>query len=128
MKPKNQAPDAEVAPITDVTVEQLLAIKIADNGSNMSAGTKQLLCLARALLNQTNVLILDEATFSVDAETDKITQETIRSEFKHKTILSVVHRLDSILDNDKILVLDAGQVKEFDTPEHLLNNHSRAFY
>lgn len=72
MKPKNQAPDAEVAPITDVTVEQLLAIKIADNGSNMSAGTKQLLCLARALLNQSNVLILDKATFFDDAKTDKI--------------------------------------------------------
>jgi len=94
----------------------------------LSAGTKQLLCLARALLNKSKVLILDEATSSVDAETDKIIQETIRSEFGDKTILSVAHRLDSILDNDKIIVLEGGELKEFDTPENLINDQTSIFY
>lgn len=128
-KPENQAANAgETSQVTEVTVEQLLETKITDNGSNLSAGTKQLLCLARALLNKSKVLVLDEATSSVDAETDKIIQETIRSEFSDKTILSVAHRLDSILDNDKIIVLEGGELKEFDTPENLINDQTSIFY
>lgn len=127
LKPENQRPEANVE-VTPITIADLLETKIADNGSNLSAGTKQLLCLARALLNKSKVLILDEATSSVDAETDKIIQETIRSEFKDKTILSVAHRLDSILDNDKIIVLEGGELKEFDSPNNLINDTDSIFY
>ncbi|CCF59911.1 hypothetical protein KAFR_0I01300 [Kazachstania africana CBS 2517] len=105
-----------------------LDAKINENGSNLSVGQRQLLCLARALLNQSKVLVLDEATAAVDVETDKIIQETIRTQFKDRTILTIAHRLDTIMDNDKILVLDAGGVKEFDSPKNLLSDESTLFY
>ena len=108
--------------------EKMLDVKISENGGNLSVGQRQLLCLSRALLNTSKVLVLDEATAAVDMETDKIIQETIRSELKEKTILTIAHRIDTVLDSDKIIVLDAGQVKEFDTPENLLSNKQSIFY
>nr|MCP8719475.1 ABC transporter transmembrane domain-containing protein [Asgard group archaeon] len=106
-----------------------LDAQIEEGGSNLSSGQKQLLCLARALLNETSkILVLDEATAAVDFQTDKIIQETIRSEFKDKTILTIAHRIDTIMDSDKILVLDNGRVAEFDSPEALLKNKDSIFY
>lgn len=105
-----------------------LDAKIEEGGSNLSSGQKQLMCLARALLNPSRVLILDEATASVDVQTDKIVQETIRSEFKDKTILTIAHRIETILDSDRILVLERGAVKEFDSPEVLLKDTESIFY
>lgn len=105
-----------------------LDVKISEGGSNLSGGQKQLLCLARALLKQSQVLILDEATASVDVETDKIIQETIRTEFKKKTILTIAHRLETIMDSDRILILEKGEVKEFDTPQALLSDSTSEFY
>ncbi|KAF5211793.1 hypothetical protein E0198_001337 [Clavispora lusitaniae] len=105
-----------------------LHAKVLEGGSNLSGGQRQLLCLARALLKTSKVLVLDEATASVDVQTDKIIQETIRSEFKDKTILTIAHRLDTIMDSDRVLVLEKGQVKEFDTPETLLKNKESEFY
>lgn len=105
-----------------------LDAKVVEGGSNLSSGQKQLLCLARALLKESKVLVLDEATAAVDVQTDKIIQETIRSEFKDKTILTIAHRLDTIMDSDRILVLERGRVKEFDTPGNLLNNKESEFY
>ncbi|CAI5757028.1 unnamed protein product [Candida verbasci] len=102
---------------------------IENNGSNLSSGQKQLLCLARALLNEkSRILVLDEATAAVDFQTDKIIQETLRSEFKDKTIITIAHRIDTIMDSDKILVLDKGKVAEFDTPQNLLKDKSSIFY
>ncbi|KAL6453230.1 MLT1 Multiple drug resistance-associated protein-like transporter 1 [Candida maltosa Xu316] len=106
-----------------------LDAQIEEGGSNLSAGQKQLLCLARALLNETSkILVLDEATAAVDFQTDKIIQETIRSEFKDKTILTIAHRIDTIMDSDKILVLDHGEVAEFDSPQNLLKDKDSIFY
>lgn len=99
-----------------------LGAMIFEGGSNLSAGQRQLLSLARALLNKSNVLVLDEATASIDVETDRIVQNTIRTEFKDKTILTIAHRLETISDSDKVLVLDKGEVKEFDSPANLLND------
>lgn len=99
-----------------------LASMIFEGGSNLSAGQRQLLSLARALLNKSNVLVLDEATASIDVETDRIVQNTIRTEFKDKTILTIAHRLETISDSDKVLVLDKGEVKEFDSPVNLLKD------
>ncbi|KAK6460720.1 hypothetical protein DFJ63DRAFT_337473 [Scheffersomyces coipomensis] len=101
---------------------------VFEGGSNLSSGQKQLLSLARALLNKSQILILDEATAAVDVQTDKIIQETIRSSFKDKTILTIAHRLETILDSDRILVLHDGQVKEFDTPKNLLKDDTSEFY
>lgn len=105
-----------------------LNARVLEGGSNLSSGQKQLLCLARALLKKSQVLVLDEATAAVDVQTDKIIQETIRSNFKDKTILTIAHRLDTIMDSDRVLVLERGQVKEFDSPETLLKDTEGEFY
>lgn len=105
-----------------------LDAKLSESGSNFSAGQRQLMCLGRALLHDSPILVLDEATASVDVETDKLIQETIRSEFANKTIVTIAHRLNTIMDSDRVLVLDKGQVSEFDTPENLLKNKESLFY
>lgn len=105
-----------------------LNLKLTEGGSNLSVGQRQLICLARALLNPSKILVLDEATAAVDVQTDKILQETIRSEFKDKTILTIAHRLDTVMDSDRIIVLDKGRVKEFDSPENLLKDKTSIFY
>lgn len=97
-----------------------LDVAIQEGGSNLSVGQKQLVCLARALLNPSKVLILDEATSSVDQETDNVVQQTIRSEFRGKTILTIAHRLDTVMDSDKIVVLDHGKIVEVGAPGDLL--------
>ncbi|XP_075152488.1 multidrug-Resistance like Protein 1 isoform X4 [Haematobia irritans] len=102
--------------------------EITEGGENLSVGQRQLVCLARALLRKTKVLVLDEATAAVDLETDDLIQKTIRSEFKECTILTIAHRLNTILDSDKVIVLDKGEISEFDSPNNLLNNPQSAFY
>ncbi|GMM31438.1 ATP-binding cassette glutathione S-conjugate transporter [Martiniozyma asiatica (nom. inval.)] len=106
-----------------------LLVPLSEGGSNLSAGQRQLMCLARALTKKdSKVLVLDEATANVDVHTDKIVQETIRSAFKDRTILTIAHRLNTIIDSDKIIVLEQGRVKEFDTPQELLKKKDGLFY
>ncbi|EGN97738.1 hypothetical protein SERLA73DRAFT_111068 [Serpula lacrymans var. lacrymans S7.3] len=92
---------------------------IDEEGNNLSVGQRSLVSLARALVNDTKVLILDEATASVDYETDRKIQETIMTEFKDRTILCIAHRLRTIISYDRICVLDGGRIAEFDTPSTL---------
>lgn len=87
----------------------------------------QLLCLARVLLRQTRILLLDEATSSVDFETDSAIQRTIRTAFPGCTILTIAHRLNTIIDSDRIICMDGGHVAEFDTPAALLSNNETMF-
>ncbi|XP_032733917.1 multidrug resistance-associated protein 1-like isoform X3 [Lontra canadensis] len=94
--------------------------EISEGGENLSVGQRQLVCLARALLRKTKILILDEATASIDFETDTLVQTTIRKEFSDCTILTIAHRLHSILDSDRVLVLDSGRITEFETPQNLI--------
>jgi ABC-type multidrug transport system fused ATPase/permease subunit len=96
---------------------------VEDEGSNFSLGERQLLALARALVRNSPILILDEATSSVDYETDAKIQKTIATEFANCTILCIAHRLKTILTYDRILVLEKGEVEEFDTPLTLFNNN-----
>ncbi|KAK9454988.1 P-loop containing nucleoside triphosphate hydrolase protein, partial [Dipodascopsis uninucleata] len=112
-------------------VEQMegkLYAKVQEGGSNFSVGQRQLMSLARALLTPSKILVLDEATAAVDVETDQIIQETIRKEFKDRTILTIAHRLNTIIDSDRIIVLSHGRVAEFDTPERLLADENSMFY
>ncbi|EFA79345.1 hypothetical protein PPL_07763 [Heterostelium album PN500] len=99
-----------------------LLCKVTDNGENWSVGQRQLICLGRALLRRPKILVLDEATASVDAQTDQLIQQTIRSKFSDCTILTIAHRLNTIMDSDRILVLDSGRISELDTPIRLLDN------
>ncbi|CAN7993271.1 unnamed protein product [Ixodes pacificus] len=101
---------------------------VAEGGENLSVGQRQLVCLARALLRKSKVLVLDEATAAVDMETDSLIQQTIRKEFTGCTVLTIAHRLNTIMDYDRILVLEQGHVAEFDTPSNLLANESSIFY
>ncbi|KAG0054723.1 Multidrug resistance-associated protein 1 [Gryganskiella cystojenkinii] len=105
-----------------------LAFEVTQNGDNFSVGQRSLICLARALLRKTKILILDEATAAVDVETDELIQKTIRKEFADRTILTIAHRIKTVMDSDKILVLEEGCVKEFDRPEKLLENKESLFY
>ncbi|KAF7272715.1 hypothetical protein GWI33_014527 [Rhynchophorus ferrugineus] len=102
--------------------------KISEGGENLSVGQRQLICLARALLRKTKILILDEATAAVDLETDELIQKTIRSEFADCTVLTIAHRLNTIMDSDRVLVLDKGNISEFDTPANLLENKDSIFH
>ncbi|OMO92329.1 hypothetical protein COLO4_17673 [Corchorus olitorius] len=104
-----------------------LDAEVLEGGENFSVGQRQLLCLARALLRRSKILVLDEATAAVDVRTDAFIQKTIREEFKSCTMLIIAHRLNTIIDCDRILLLDAGQVLEHNTPEELLANEESTF-
>lgn len=105
-----------------------LKYKISENGANFSVGQRQLVCLARAIVRRNRILILDEATANVDPETDQFIQKTIRSEFGHCTVLTIAHRLHTIMDSDKVIVMDSGKMKQFDTPYNLLKLNRGIFY
>ncbi|XP_014088878.3 probable multidrug resistance-associated protein lethal(2)03659 isoform X1 [Bactrocera oleae] len=106
-----------------------LQSKISEGGSNFSVGQRQLVCLARAILRENKILVLDEATANVDPQTDALIQLTIRSKFKYCTVLTIAHRLHTVMDSDKVLVMDAGHAVEFDAPYKLLTeSESKIFY
>ena len=119
--PFEQSTDAQIWNVLELShlksfVEGLtsgLEYEIAEGGSNLSVGQKQLVCLARALLRKTKILILDEATASVDLDTDDLIQATIREEFSDCTVLTIAHRLNTILDSNRIMVLGEGKIIEF---------------
>ncbi|XP_051908218.1 multidrug resistance-associated protein 4 isoform X1 [Hippocampus zosterae] len=111
-------------------VEELpgkLETVLAESGSNFSVGQRQLVCLARAILRKNRILIIDEATANVDPRTDELIQRTIREKFQECTVLTIAHRLNTIIDSDRILVLDAGRIHGYDEPYTLLLDPSSIF-
>ena len=102
--------------------------EVTEGGSNLSVGQRQLICLTRALLRKTKILVLDEATASVDLDTDDLIQKTIRREFSECTVVTIAHRLNTIMDSNRILVLDKGKVAEFDAPDVLLSRKGGLFH
>ena len=101
---------------------------ITEGGGNLSQGERQLVCLARSLLRNTKIILLDETTSSIDYNTDYILQRSLREHFNNLNILTIAHRLRTIIDYDKILVLDAGKVVEYDNPYVLITNTDSLFY
>ncbi|KAK3754081.1 hypothetical protein RRG08_024158 [Elysia crispata] len=99
-----------------------------EGGQNLSVGQRQLLCLARTLVRQTSILVLDEATAAVDLETDELIQKTIRTQFSGCTVLAIAHRLNTVMDYDKIMVMNRGRVSEYDSPQTLLAHTESIFY
>ncbi|WVR08508.1 hypothetical protein IAU60_005563 [Kwoniella sp. DSM 27419] len=104
-----------------------LNTEVSAGGSNFSQGQRQLVAMARALLRRSNLIIMDEATASVDFATDEAIQAAIRSEFKSSTLLTIAHRLSSVIDYDRLLVLSDGKVAEYDTPINLLRKEDSLF-
>ncbi|CAI9770605.1 unnamed protein product [Fraxinus pennsylvanica] len=107
--------------------EQKLDTPVLENGDNWSVGQRQLVSLGRALLKQARILVLDEATASVDSATDNLIQKIIRTEFKDCTVCTIAHRIPTVIDSDLVLVLSDGRVSEFDTPARLLDDKSSMF-
>ncbi|CAM0884177.1 unnamed protein product [Alopecurus aequalis] len=106
---------------------RLLDAPVVEDGRNWSLGQRQLVCLARVLLMKKKILVLDEATASVDTATDNIIQKTITQETDNCTVITIAHRIPTVIDSDLVLVLGEGKILEFDSPENLLRDESSAF-
>ncbi|XP_032258645.1 multidrug resistance-associated protein 4 isoform X3 [Phoca vitulina] len=136
LDPFNEHTDEELwNAITEVQLKEAiedlpgkLDTELAESGSNFSVGQRQLVCLARAILRKNRILIIDEATANVDPRTDELIQKKIREKFAQCTVLTIAHRLNTIIDSDKIMVLDSGRLKEYDEPYVLLQNEESLFY
>ncbi|EAS00380.2 ABC transporter C family protein (macronuclear) [Tetrahymena thermophila SB210] len=108
--------------------EKGLNTYINEGGDNLSVGEKQLVCIARALLKKSKIVLIDEATANIDIQTDHLIQQTISNVFKDCTVLTIAHRLNTILNSDRILVLSQGRIEEFDSPANLIKNPNSHFY
>jgi ABC-type multidrug transport system fused ATPase/permease subunit len=136
LDPFNMHPDSELidalhkcllGPMLESNKEGL-ETKVAALGSNFSLGTQQLMCLARAMLNPSRILLLDEATAALDSDTNNAVQQVLRANFMDRTIFTIAHRLDTIIDSDRILTMDAGVIAEFERPDVLLDNPNSIFH
>ncbi|KAF9666511.1 hypothetical protein SADUNF_Sadunf16G0236700 [Salix dunnii] len=107
--------------------ERKLDSTVIENGENWSMGQRQLVCLGRVLLKKSKVLVLDEATASVDTSTDNLIQQTLRQHFSDCTVITIAHRITSVLDSDMVLLLNHGLIEEYDSPTRLLENKSSSF-
>lgn len=135
LDPLDQHPDGQVWEALDKcqlgdlvrAKEEKLDSSVVENGENWSVGQRQLVCLGRALLKRSSILVLDEATASVDSATDGVIQKIISQEFKDRTVVTIAHRIHTVIDSDLVLVLSEGRIAEYDTPAKLLERDDSFF-
>jgi len=120
---KGSTMESEIVDPSKITLDT----PVKENGSNFSQGQRQLIALARALVRQSKIIVMDEATASVDFETDLKIQTTIREEMADSTIITIAHRIRTIADFDRVLVMNAGEIAEYDTPLALMNREDGLF-
>ena len=113
--------------LEDALREKTLNYKIVEDGINLSIGEKQLICIARALLRKSKVVLMDEATASIDYKTETLIQKSIEKVLKHSTVITIAHRIKTIINYDRILVLAYGELVEFDTLQNLCNDKKGLF-
>ena len=123
--PLNRNTDSE---ILNVMRKQGLNQEIAEGGSNLSVGEKQLICITRAILRKTKIIVMDEATSSIDYKTEELIQKAINELLNNSTFITIAHRIKTIINYDRIMVLDNGQIVNFDSPKNLLNDKKSLFY
>lgn len=99
-----------------------LDVSISVLGENLSQGEKQLISIARALLKNSQIVLIDEATSNIDEQTEKIINEVLRNSFQNRLVITIAHKIKTVLDHDVIMVLDKGRILEMDSPEKLLAN------
>jgi len=129
--PENTKTDAEIIKLMKTAnLEKYsdLDLEVEEGGANFSQGEKQLVCLVRALCRGTRVVIMDEATASVDQETDASIQKMFKDEFSACTVMTIAHRLNTIMDYDRVMVMESGEIKEMGKPSDLANTESSLFY
>ena len=125
--PYNKYSDMEINKLlNDIGLDFFMAdknldYKIEENGNNISVGERQLICITRAFLKKNKIIVMDEATSSIDYKTEKIIQNTISKFMNNCTIITIAHRIKTIINYDRILVLSNGEIEEFDTPQNLIN-------
>nr|GEW88477.1 putative ABC transporter C family member 15 isoform X2 [Tanacetum cinerariifolium] len=135
LDPLDQYPDADIWEALDKCQlgdivrgkEKKLEFPVVEGGENWSVGQRQLFCLGRALLKKSSILVLDEATASIDSATDGILQKIITQEFKERTIVTIAHRIHTVIDSDLVLVLSDGKIAEYDSPAKLLERENSFF-
>lgn len=134
LDPFNEYTDDEIySALDDIKMRHIasgvqgLELTVLADGANFSSGQRQILCLARAILKKNTILILDEPSANVDSQTDELIQQTIRSKFADCTIFTIAHRLNTIIDYDRVLVIDGGRLVELDSPYNLLMKSSGYF-
>ena len=135
MDPEGRVSDERIlevmrqAQLNDLLAKDSLGLhqQVADGGNNLSSGEKQLICICRAILRASKVVILDEATANIDVVTESKIQNLIDSEFKGSTMITIAHRLNTIIKSDRVMVLSYGQIIEFDSPTSLMNDPASEF-
>merc|ERR1712060_815376 len=104
-----------------------LKFKVQEEGKNLSVGERQLVCICRAILRKSKIVVLDEATANIDVVTEQTIQKLITEEFKGATVLTIAHRLNTIIKSDKVLIIDKGKKVEYDSPEALMADKTTHF-
>jgi len=136
LDPVGSIPDSELLRMANkASLEDLITRddkgldqKIEDGGKNLSSGEKQLICIIRAILRKNKIVLMDEATANIDIKTEQIIQKLINEEFADSTVLTIAHRLNTIINSDRVLVLSKGEVEEYDDPQTLLEDTESMFY